>query len=214
MDALHRWIQIAKSLRDTCINLSDFDALIRLQEKRLAAVEGTPVLKVYWDNMVVSGNILGDLGDPSEQAAIRPMLKAQDEGRVEIFTSRLTHDQQGRARDEFVRLRLQQSKGVIAVVSDDHRLLGFHNQMDHLGTVCVTPIITDIVDQGLFDKLKATGLSEKDDAKHLMYAIHNNCDRFVTTDHDFFDRLKQLTPLCRGTKIVRPSELVAELSAS
>jgi predicted nucleic acid-binding protein len=46
-------------------------------------------------------------------------------------------------------------------------------------------------------------------ARHLMYAVHNKCDYFVTVDNDFLRRRSQLTPLCGNTKIVRPSELAA-----
>jgi hypothetical protein len=52
------------------------------------------------------------------------------------------------------------------------------------------------------------------DAKHLMYAVHNECDRFVTLDwKDLFPLRATIEPLCRGMKIVVPSELVAKLSA-
>jgi hypothetical protein len=48
-----------------------------------------------------------------------------------------------------------------------------------------------------------------------MYAIHNKCDRFVTLDtRDLLPKRSALAPLCQGTKIVTPSELAAELSAS
>jgi hypothetical protein len=92
-------------------------------------------------------------------------------------------------------------------------LLGVHNQMNHLGTVCVTPILTEIVDEPLFGRLIAAGL-KKADARHLMYAAHsdNACDWFVTIDPDFMDRRAQLEDVCRGLRIVTPSELVVEFS--
>jgi hypothetical protein len=47
-----------------------------------------------------------------------------------------------------------------------------------------------------------------------MYAVHNECDRFVTLDwKDLFPLRATIEPLCRGMKIVVPSELVAKLSA-
>jgi predicted nucleic acid-binding protein len=74
--------------------------------------------------------------------------------------------------------------------------------------------VSDVVDEPLFEQLKNAGLasgkpSRRDsDALHLMYAVHHHCDWFVTLDSDF---TTELEPLCRGLRIVRPSELVAEL---
>jgi hypothetical protein len=69
---------------------------------------------------------------------------------------------------------------------------------------------TDIVDEALFADLKGIGLSDSD-AKHLMYAFTNACDRFVTLDPDFLDRRASLDARCQSLRIVRPSELAAEL---
>ena len=44
-----------------------------------------------------------------------------------------------------------------------------------------------------------------------MYAVHNGCDRFVTTDPDFLDRRLELEALGKGILTRRPSELAAEL---
>jgi predicted nucleic acid-binding protein len=75
-------------------------------------------------------------------------------------------------------------------------------------------MVTEIVDERLFSDLKKAGISDGD-ARHLMYAIHNKCDRFVTLDtSDLLPKRSDVAPLCRGTKIVTPSELAAELSAS
>ena len=37
------------------------------------------------------------------------------------------------------------------------------------------------VDESLFGAFKAAGLTDDADARHLMYAVHNKGDRFVTT---------------------------------
>ena len=71
-------------------------------------------------------------------------------------------------------------------------------------------MLTEYVDADLYEKLKRAGLMEAD-ARHLMYAAHNKCDRFVTTDTHFLSRRPGLAALCRTTKIVLPSELAAEL---
>jgi hypothetical protein len=166
--------------------------------------------KVYFDNCIESGRVRTDL-PPAEMAAVRSLLKAEGEGKVEIVTSRETWREQDKTKNPTVRAQLAQSRGEIPVVPKDHTLLGFHNQMHpRLGTIAVTPILTEIVDDTLFKSLTAAGLEEPD-ARHLMYAGCNGCDRFVSTDPDFTERKLQLEALCQGLKIVTPSKFVAEL---
>ncbi len=42
----------------------------------------------------------------------------------------------------------------------------------------------------------------------------NGCDRLVTTDPHFLHRRSALEASCRGLRIVKPSELAAELAAT
>jgi hypothetical protein len=39
------------------------------------------------------------------------------------------------------------------------------------------PILTEVVDKKLLTALKSAGLKDAD-ARHFMYAVHNECDRF------------------------------------
>jgi predicted nucleic acid-binding protein len=168
-------------------------------------------MKVYLDNVIVSGKVRGDLQPPEEMAAVHSLVKADEKGQIEIYTSRWSWAEQERTRDDLVKVKLRESRGEIEVVADDHRLLGFWNQEDRLGTVSVNPMLTEIVDERLLSDLKKAGISDGD-ARHLMYAIHNNCDRFVTLDtSDLLPKRLDVAQLCRGTKIVTPSELAAEL---
>jgi predicted nucleic acid-binding protein len=171
-------------------------------------------MKVYLDNVIVSGMVRGDLHPPEEMAAVHALVKADEKGQIEIYTSRWSWAEQERTRDDLLRVRLKESRGKIEVVADDHRVLGFWNQEGRFGTVVTNPMVTEIVDERLFSDLKKAGLSDGD-ARHLMYAIHNKCDRFVTLDTcDVLPKRSDVAPLSRGTKIVKPSELAAELSAS
>jgi hypothetical protein len=168
-------------------------------------------MKAYFDNVIESGRVRSDLEPPSEMAAVNALLKARDEGKLEIWTSQETHREQDRTSDPAVRALLANSRGETPVVPNDHKLLGIHNQMNHLGTVANCPILTEIVDEALFKSLIAAGLKVPD-ARHLMYAACNGCDRFVTLDLEHFinnGRRSQLEALCPGLKIVMPSELAA-----
>jgi hypothetical protein len=171
-------------------------------------------VKVYFDNVIVSGKVRANL-PPKEMTALHALAKTEETGQIEVYTSRWTWAEQDRTRDPLIRVKLKEARGDIEVVADDHRLLGFWNQEDRrLGTVSVNPILTEIVDEPLFADLKKARISDPD-ARHLMYAVHNMCERFVTLDtRDLLPKRSDVEPLCRGMKIVKPSELAAELSAS
>jgi hypothetical protein len=166
---------------------------------------------LYFDNVIASGRIRGDLKPPAEMAAVRSIEAAEKAGLVKITTARIAFEEQDRTKNLAVREQLKRERPGAAVVTDDHRVVGFHNQGDHTGGFISYPLVTDIVDEPLFLALKAAGLDDDLDARHLLYAIHNRCRWFVTLDHHFLDRKQQLEPLCRSLLIVRPSDLVAEL---
>jgi len=169
------------------------------------------MIRAYFDNCIESGRVAADLKPPSEMEAVRLLLEARNEGRIEIVTSRESWREQSRTNDPARRSLLAEAQGTTPVVSNDHKLLGIHNQMGPHGTIAVTPMITEIIDEKLFKSLTAAGLKDAD-ARHLMYAAGNGCDRFVTTDPHFTSRRQQLETLCPGLKIATPSELTAELS--
>jgi hypothetical protein len=166
-------------------------------------------MKAYLDNNVASGMVRGDLADPAEMAAVR---KIQAGGaQPSIVTSRETWREQDRASDPAVRAQLQQERDRLELVAEDHLMLGISAQYDNRGNMYAnSPTLTEMVDATLFAALKKAGLKDAD-ARHFMYAAHNKCDRFVTTDPDFINRRTQLEALGRGILIKKPSELAAEL---
>jgi predicted nucleic acid-binding protein len=167
-------------------------------------------MKVYLDNVIASGKVRGDLGPPAEMNAVRTLARADQEGKVEIYTSRWSWVEQDRTRDEFVRAQLREARGEIEIVPNDHKLLFITPLWGPYGTVSNKPVFTEIVDEALFSVFKKAGLDDAD-APHLMYAVHNKCDRFVTLDPDFLDGRSLLAPLCGETTMAKPSELAAEL---
>jgi hypothetical protein len=102
----------------------------------------------------------------------------------------------------------------MSCVAQDHRLLGFsHQDLGQLGFIA-SPIVTDVVDEAVFEKLRAIGLTEKD-AFHVMCAIAGDCEVFVTVDtRDILPRRVVLEGLCPQIKIRRPTELLLDLRAS
>jgi predicted nucleic acid-binding protein len=165
-------------------------------------------MEAYLDNCVVSGMVRGDL--PTAEMAVIPVLKlAVDNGRLRLVTSRESEREQDQATDPNVRAMLKQARPEVPLVAENEKLLGFNIQ-DEPFTFISSAMVTEYVDADLYEKFKKAGLRDGD-ARHLMYAVHNKCDRFVTTDPDFLLRRSQLATLCPATKIVTPRKLAAEL---
>jgi hypothetical protein len=168
-------------------------------------------MKAYLDNNIVSGIVRGDLAEPTEMAAVRQIEAAVQGGPLSIVTSREAWREQDRTSDAGVRAQLRQERDKVELVTEDHLMLGARAQYDSRGNWYANcPILTEMVDDKLFAELKKAGLKEAD-ARHFMYAVHNGCDRFVTTDPHFLDRRTPLQVLGRGILIQKPSDLVAEL---
>ena len=91
-------------------------------------------------------------------------------------------------------------------------MVGFHSRdLGRQGFIS-SPIISDIVDEDLFAKLIAAGLQDAD-AKHVMHAVANNCQVFVTLDTcDLLPRRSAIEAVCPHLRIVKPTEFVAELT--
>jgi predicted nucleic acid-binding protein len=106
------------------------------------------------------------------------------------------------------------------MITDDHRVRSIDHLQDPLGGFIANVEVSDVVDRPLYDALLAAGLKNKhnkkrqreSDALHLMYAVHDKCAWFVTLDPHFLDIRPTLAPLCRGLKIVKPSELDQDLT--
>jgi hypothetical protein len=166
-------------------------------------------MKVYFENSIESGRARTQL-TPDQMTTVKLLMKAADKGELKIVTSQETY----RVQDQVPaghRVKLIEAREDVSLVRQNEKLLGFHNQMDHLGTVSVSPFVTEYVDADLFKSFTKLGLKDAD-ARHLMYAVNDGCDRFVTVDRDFLAaRRPQLESLCRGLKITTPVELVAEL---
>jgi len=168
-----------------------------------------PERKVYLDNVIVCGEIRGDLAAP-ELVAVLLVQQAARDGKVVSVTSREAWREQDKTKNEVLRALFHAARGKVPVVEKDHRLLGFNHVQDQYGGFITSPMITDVVDEPLFAHLKKAGLKEAD-ARHLMYATHNGCDVFLTTDPDFVGNRFELQKLCPGIRILKPSDFIQEL---
>jgi hypothetical protein len=166
------------------------------------------VPRAYADNNVVSAITRRDC----EPDSIVKLLEMHRRGVITLFTSAQSPREMGHAPAQY-QAKLQKDLDELERVQDDHRVLGFYTVNDQYGGCICNPLVTDIVDEVLFGKLLAAGLA-RDDAQHFMYASHNKYDCFLTCDRDFLNRRAALELLCPSIRILKPSELVAEMEGS
>jgi len=178
------------------------------------------VKKAYLDNMIDSARTEQDLVR-TEMEATNKLLEAGANGALELLGSGLNSDEQAKTRDEAKRLRLAQAER-LPRVEKETELLGINIiYPSGLGGAINSPNLNAILDQVLMDTFHAPGTANKAktplaklDAQHLMCAVVNCCDWFVTTDPIILNKKVTLEDSCRGLHIVKPSELVAELGLS
>ncbi|MDP2682053.1 MAG: hypothetical protein Q8P28_04480 [Deltaproteobacteria bacterium] len=169
------------------------------------------MLKVYLDNNVASAISRRDM-DKAELEAIDQLLEAKRSVNLDLGTSCQSLREMERAPSNH-RAKLKTGLSEVAEVEDDHKVLGFHTQTDQYGGCITNPLVTDIVNDKLYSDLLASGLKD-DDAKHLMYAVHNGYQRFLTCDGGILSRKTTLGKICPLIRIQKPSELIKELSAT
>jgi len=131
-------------------------------------------------------------------------------GKPEIVTSRESWREQGRTGIPETREELRNVWSGVDVVSQDHRLLGFDTIDYGYRGFIASPLVTDIIEEVVFATLCNLGLTDAD-ARHLMYAVSNDRVRFVTTDPDFIGRRDVIQTACPTIRVVKPSELLAEV---
>lgn len=171
-------------------------------------------IRVYFDNMIMSGRVTRDLRPLEEMVAVDELEKLHAEGRIKRVSSKWSGIEQARTRNPEVKSALTARSTEVSVVQPDHVLLRFNTvDMGHRGFIS-SPVLSDIVDENVFKRLLSAGLEETD-AKHLMCAIVGKCDVFVTLDtKDILPHRKAVEAACPEIRILKPSELVAEIAAS
>ena len=154
--------------------------------------------RVYLDNVITSGWVLKDLKPQEEMEAVDRLYALHDTGIIKRVTSKISGIEQARTTDLQKRAALAASADLVSVVQNDHRLLGFAN-LDYGSRGFISyPLIDDIVEPTLFEQLtKNAGLKDAD-AKHVMYAVANDCHYFVTLDtRDLLPRRSAIESICQ-----------------
>ena len=165
----------------------------------------------YLDHNIVVANPLDD--HPDESEALTDLFKLDDDGRVNLVTSKVSHDEidgyDGKKGLEGEnRPKVERSYYLLKKVPsiEYNKLLGFNNQWGRSGGISY-PLIED---DPICLKLCDIGL-DKADAHHVMVAISNECDVFVTFDEDTILRYRKEIEKKFPIELMKPSELVNRL---
>jgi hypothetical protein len=168
-------------------------------------------MKIYIDTSCLRSNILrhSDSKSQREVAALEQLAE-----RYSLFGSRLTLREAMETTNAARRDSLMLDHKALESISKDEKLLGFNSQSDQYGGFISYPIMQDCQDEGLRKELIETSL-EPNDAEHLVQAVYNDCEVFLTRDENTIIKhrlwLEQRFP---NLRIRLPSELLNELSSA
>jgi hypothetical protein len=97
-------------------------------------------------------------------------------------------------------------------VANDEKVLGFDSiQTDPFGGFVANPLVSDVQDECLVEKLETQLGLPKPDAQHLAQAISNNADVFLTRDEEHFISQRRTIEAQFKIRIRLPSEALAEI---
>jgi hypothetical protein len=142
-----------------------------------------PTVKAYLDNNIVSAIAKDDL--PAESEALDRLLKAMDEGKVQLVTSELTLQEIDKYQDPMQQPRVKRIFRLlqkVPIVRWDE-LVGMHSYGD-ARTWINTPMIENDPDYSALLKLGVKTV----DAQHVFVAAKNACDVFLTCDGGILHR--------------------------
>lgn len=162
---------------------------------------------VYLDHSAISAMVRRHQ-QPAQTAALDWLFDKAEQHNLQFTTSRESAREIGRTLDAEQLDALKVVYLKIKELKDDHVVLSVGGHGDRWTRVWM-PFVSDVVDQSVFDKLGQIGLKGSDQ-KHLMYAIHNKCDVFLTLDRrDFIERSRRtkIEAAYPSIKVRTPAEL-------
>ena len=163
-------------------------------------------MKLYLDNCIVSGVVKEDLC-ASEIKALEVILRLFREGSLDLRTSEVTRREFERHGCPQKRKEFQEVYELLKQVPyvEDHEVVGFHSQWDHLGGVAY-PLVQDDTTSS---RLRQIGL-DRTDAHHLMLAILARCQRFITTDRRTILKWRSQVEDRFPIRLLKPSAFVEQ----
>jgi predicted nucleic acid-binding protein len=158
-------------------------------------------MKAYLDNNVISAIAKNDT--PTESDALKRLLKAYEEGKVDLVTSEVTLQEINKYHGSAsVQETFQRVKKVPIVRWD--QLIGTKSYGDERTWINAPVIHNDPV----YGSLLNLGVKVVD-AQHVFVATKNACDPFLTCDGGILHRAPAIKDVCGGLVVQKPSRFVA-----
>jgi len=149
-----------------------------------------------------------------EAAAISRLLDYHPSGKLTMQRSNVALRELEETGNPIQQDNLRRDFLELVPIAKDEKVLGFDNlQSDPYGGFVSNPIISDVQDEPLAERLESQGLPKRD-AQHLAQAISNNADVFLTRDEPHFINKRETLEKQFKIKIRRPSELLLEIEAA
>jgi len=149
-----------------------------------------------------------------EAAAISRLLDYHRSGKLTMQRSNVALRELEETANPIQRDNLRCDFLELVPIAKDEKVLGFDNlQSDPYGGFVSNPIVSDVQDEALAERLESQGLPKRD-AQHLAQAISNNADVFLTRDEPHFINKRETLEKQFKIKIRRPSELLLEIEAA
>ncbi len=165
-----------------------------------------PLLKIYCDTSALPHNIRNtDPKSAGELAAIKQLAEEYS-----MFGSHLVNYEAAKTENGVQRDHLIVDCKTLVPIPKDEKLLGFNTQFDWYGGFICSPIISDVQDEALRKELIDHGLGQRD-AEHIVQAVCNDCDVFLTRDEGSIitPHRQWLEAQFPKLKVRLPSELLA-----
>jgi len=149
-----------------------------------------------------------------EAAATSRLLHYHRSGKITMQRSNVALRELEETGNPTQRDNLRRDFLELVPIAKDEKVLGFDNlQTDPYGGFVTNPIVSDVQDEPLAERLQASGLPKRD-AQHLAQAISNQADVFLTRDERHFINRRETLEKQFKIKIRRPSELLLEIEAA
>jgi predicted nucleic acid-binding protein len=153
-----------------------------------------------------------DTKSQQEAAAIANLLEFHKQGKIRILRSNIIRRELEKTRDSNQRDALLHDFLTLVPVPNDEKVLGYDNQFtDPYGGFVTNPIVSDVQDEHLVQKLRREVNLPLPDAQHLAQAISNGADVFLTRDEEHFISQRLTIEAQFKIRIRLPSEALAEI---
>jgi len=171
-------------------------------------------MNIYCDTSSLFSNINRHQNAKAQQeaAAVFNLLRVHRQGKIHLLRSNIIRHEVERTRSAAQKDALIGDFLELVPVANDEKVLGFHTQQtDPYGGSVTNPLVSDVQDERLAERLQNNLKLPKPDAQHLAQAISNGADIFLTRDEEHFLNQRQTIEAQFKIKIRLPSEALAEI---